>query len=132
MLSTPTNEQAERFMRSVELSARLRGGILTPMAGTRPMNLTSLREVADFLVVQPDVQAILHQSPLAQVRYIDPGTISTWVGDVIGDAELAEALDAVVDTSRPFGFLVPEIKSLLAERIAQCDEILQPQAEEVG
>lgn len=119
-------------MRSVELPERLRGGILTPMAGTRPMNLTSLREVADFLVVQSDVRAMLHQSPLAQVHYIDPASITTWVGDVIGDTELADALDEVVDISRPFGFLVPEIKRLLAERIAQCDGILQPQMEQVS
>jgi hypothetical protein len=100
------------------------------MAGTRPVRLASLREVEEFLVVHEDPTALLHQAPLAQVHYVDPATLVRWVRDEVGDAELADALDAAIDLRRPFGFLVPGIKALLVERIEQCQALLEPQAVE--
>jgi hypothetical protein len=34
---------------------------------------------------------------------------------------LADALDVLVASDRAFGLLVPEMKELLAERLAQCE-----------
>jgi hypothetical protein len=97
------------------------------MAGSRPVKLSSLRELANFLVVQEDISALLVQAPLSKVHYVDPGTIVGWVRDSVGDIVLAAALEQVVATRRPFGFLVPEMKTLIEERIAQCDGILEPE-----
>ncbi|PKQ30409.1 MAG: hypothetical protein CVT60_00070 [Actinobacteria bacterium HGW-Actinobacteria-10] len=124
-LTTPTREEALKYLRTVELTERLQGGILTPMAGTRPLKICGLRELSEFLVVQEDVAALLVQAPLSKVHYVDPGTAARWVRDAIGDAELADALDQVIASRRPFGFLVPEMKALIEHRIAECDALLE-------
>lgn len=125
MLTIPTPEQAQSFMRSVELKQRLQVGILTPMAGSRPLRLYSLQEVETFLVVQEDIAALLVHAPLSQVHYAEPRSLAAWVRQTIGDVELADSLDEIVASRKPYGFLVPEIKALLAERIAQCEEVLE-------
>lgn len=124
-LTALSREDALRFTRTVDFTDRLQGGILTPMAGSRPVKLSSLRELMDFLVVQEDVSALLVQAPLSKVHYVEPGTIVRWVRDSIGDVELADALDQVAATRRPFGFLVPEMKALIEQRLAACDELLE-------
>lgn len=131
MLTIPTRDEAEHFLRTVDLKVRLRGGILTPMAGTRPVKLASLREVAAFLVIPEEPRALLHQAPLAQVHYVEPGSLIQWVRSEIGDTALADALDDAVDLRRPFGYLAVDIRSLLTDRLEQCESVLESDAVQV-
>jgi hypothetical protein len=58
------------------------------------------------------------------VNYVDPDQLSEWVGDVLGDTELSSALHDIAASRKPYGFLVPEMKSLIASRIEQGNKAL--------
>lgn len=118
-------EGAERLMRHLEPAEALEAGILTPMAGTRPIRLFSLEEVERFLVV-PDGNAVTPGSTWATVNYVDPASLARWIADTFGDAELVSAINEIIATRKAYGFLVPEIKELLANKLAQCEELLAP------
>jgi len=125
VLSTPDVATAKRLMRHLDASEAVEAGILTPMAGTRPVRLFSLKEAEEFLVVY-DKDTIDSDGQWATVNYIDPANLARWVEAAFGDTELASRLQEIVATRKAFGFLVPDMKALLAERIAQCEEILAP------
>src|SRR5665648_704177 len=125
LLSALDVEGAERFMRHLEPTEALEAGILTPMAGTRPVRLFSLEEAERFLVVH-NGSAVTSGSRWATVNYVDPAHLERWIAEKLGDTELASAVSEVVATRKAYGFLVPEIKELLAERLAQCEELLAP------
>jgi hypothetical protein len=116
-------EQAQNLMRHVDATEALEAGIITPMAGTRPIRIFGIEEAESFLVVH-DGTAVAVGGAWATVNYVDPGHLSAWVGDVLGDKELSSALQDVAASRRPYGFLVPEMKALIASRIKQCNEAL--------
>lgn len=125
LLSALDVKSAERITRHFEPEEALEAGILTPMAGTRPVRLFSLKEAERFLVV-PDGSVVTPGSTWATVNYVDPANLARWIAEKLGDTELAEAVNEVVSTRKAYGFLVPEIKALLAERLALCDALLAP------
>lgn len=116
-------DDARRITRHLEPTDALEAGILTPMAGTRPVRLFSLGEVERFLVVY-DGSPVDQDGVWSTVNYVDPARIAAWVAATLGDADLSSALEEIVATRRPYGFLVPEVKALLNERLAQCSELL--------
>jgi len=122
-LSTIDAAQAEAVLRHVEATEALEAGILTPMAGTRPVRLFSLAEAERFLTVH-DGTAVAVGGAWATVNYVDPSHLAKWVGDVLGDVELSDALGVIAATRKPYGFLVPELKTLIASRVDQLNEIL--------
>ncbi len=99
---------------------------MKPMAGNFDVWLGSLTDVESFLVVtSPEEVAALSVSTM--IHYIDPRVLASWVRDIMGDIELATALEAVMDSGRPYGLLVPELKQLIAERLSQCEAVLTGQ-----
>jgi hypothetical protein len=116
-------DQAQSLMRHVDSTEALEAGIITPMAGTRPVRLFGIEEAESFLVVH-DGATVAVGGAWATVNYVDPGQLSEWVGDVLGDTELSSALADIAATRRPYGFLVPEMKALIASRIDQCNAAL--------
>ena len=123
-LQTPIDAvTAAAVMRHLEPVDALEAGILTPMAGTRPIRIFSLAEAGRFLVLH-DGATVAKGGAWATVNYVDPSHLAKWVGEVLGDQELATALDDVASTRKPYGFLVPELRSLIAARVEQCNEVL--------
>jgi hypothetical protein len=116
-------EQAQDLMRHVGSTEALEAGIITPMAGTRPVRLFGIEEAETFLVVH-DGAAVANGGAWATVNYVDPDQLSVWVGDVLGDTELSSALHNIAASRKPYGFLVPEMKSLIASRIEQSNRAL--------
>jgi hypothetical protein len=114
---------AARILRHVEPTEALEAGILTPMAGTRPIRLFSLEEAERFLVVH-DGKTVALGGAWATVNYVDPSHLAKWIGEVLGDAVLSAGLLDIASSRKPYGFLVPEMKSLIASRIEQCNEAL--------
>lgn len=111
-------EKAVRLLRHLAPEEALEAGILTPMAGTRPVRLFSLEEAQAFLQVY-DASAVDFDGTWAKINYVDPKHLATWIGEVLGDRELADAVHEIADSRRAYGFLVPDVKSLLTARIEQ-------------
>jgi hypothetical protein len=123
VLAPVTAEQATKLLRHVEPTEALEAGILTPMAGTRAIRLFSLEEAERFLIIH-DGSALAEGGAWATVNYVDPIHLAKWVGEVLGDQQLSAELATLAASREPFGFLVPELKSLIAARIEQCKKVL--------
>lgn len=93
------------------------------MAGTRPIRLFSLEEAERFLLLH-DGKTVALGGAWATLNYVDPSHLAAWIGDVLGDAVLSAGLLEIASSRKPYGFLVPEMKSLIASRIKQCNEAL--------
>lgn len=116
-------EEALRFTRLVD--ERLPAARLTPSAGNIPIALGSIAAVEAFL--KPiDAEGNLARGMQGSISYLEPKSLPEWVRSVIGDAELADRLDTVVETERAFGLMVPEIKQMLVDRLAECRAVLEP------
>lgn len=118
LLATIEVEIAEKLLRHVEPTEALEAGILTPMAGTRPIRLFSLEEAERFLILH-DGKTVALGGAWATVNYVDPTQLATWIGEVLGDQELSASVHGIASTRKPYGFLVPELKSALAARLEQ-------------
>ncbi|MHB8804417.1 MAG: hypothetical protein ACYC7C_04155 [Coriobacteriia bacterium] len=96
---------------------------LTPRRGQSLITLSSLPAVERFLEARDFEQ---HQTLgfKAEIHYIDLGMLVVWLREIIGDIELAGAVDEIVATERPFGLVIGDVKSLLAERVQQCGAVL--------
>ncbi|MHB1018881.1 MAG: hypothetical protein ACYC1R_01565 [Coriobacteriia bacterium] len=122
-MTAPAIEDAERLLRHVAPQEALEAGILTPMAGTRPVRLFSLEEVESFLTVY-DRSVVDVAGQWAQVNYVDLKHLAAWIGDTLGDRELAVAVSAIAASREAYGFLVPDVKSLIAAQIGQAKAVL--------
>lgn len=111
---------APQITRTVDVEEALYAAEMQPMAGNKPVWLRSLAEVESFLFAL-STEEVRSFSTRQQIHYVEPARLVAWVRDVIGDSELAASLQDVIDTGRPFGQLVPDIKRLIAERLGECD-----------
>ena len=116
-------EDALRFTRSVESERVMIGVRMLPMAGNTLVELGCLAEVRDFLViVTPEEAAQL--SMRQRINYLDFRVLASWVREVIGDADLADALEEVIATDTVFGRLAPDIRRVLDGRLEEYREAL--------
>jgi len=122
-LSEVDMAKAQSVMRHVDATEALEAGILTPMAGTRPVRLFSLAEVERFLTVH-DGTTVALGGAWATVNYVEPNKLATWVDEILDDKELSAALEDIAKTRKPYGFLVPDLKSLIASRVEQLNDII--------
>ena len=123
LLAALDAESAGNLLRHVVSTEALEAGILTPMAGTRPVRLFSLEEAERFLIVH-DGATVALGGAWATVNYVDPTQLGTWIGTVLGDQELSAAVLKIAATRKAYGFLVPELKALIASRLEQANEVL--------
>src|SRR5512133_1974931 len=93
-MAAPAIEDATRLLRHLTPEEALEAGILTPMAGTRPVRLFSLEEAESFLRVY-DSSAVDFAGTWAKVNYVDISHLATWIGETLGDRELAGAVSAI-------------------------------------
>ncbi len=111
-------------MRDLEQDEHLRAMRMVPMAGNTAIPIGSLAGAEAFLkpISAEEVAAL---STNMRIHYVAAAALASWVRDTIGDTELAARLDGVVATGRAYGLLVPEMKALIADRIAECRSVLQ-------
>lgn len=126
MESVLTPEDATRFARTVGPDDALPAVFITPKSGNQPLQVSSLEQVESFLVGGAGVGDAV-PSMHSRIHWIAPRVLASWVREIIGDSELATALDQVVASERPYGVISPEMKQLIAERIAEYRAVLDEQ-----
>lgn len=117
-LTQPTPELAERLRREVGPQERLTGMKMSVMGGSNPTPLYNLASVASFLRIGKYEDAIRPNSQ-ETIGYIDLPAVATWIRGVFGDDELADAIQAEVDSGEPFGVVAPRVRELLQVRALQ-------------
>jgi len=125
LLTTMDVEQATKLLRHVDRLEALEAGILTPMAGTRPIRIFSLDEAERFLIITLDSDTMAAGgSNFAKINYVEPSHLAKWIDEVLGDKEMGAAIGALAETREPYGFLVPKMKAIIASRIEQANQVL--------
>lgn len=122
-LNAVSREDARRITRVVELQEKLPGAHLTAMAGNMLVEMGSLAEVEVFLT-PINAEEVAAAGVHGEIHHLDPRMLAAWVRDTIGDAELADRLGEIADSPEAYGLLVPGMKALLVERLAQCQTVL--------
>lgn len=122
--TTLTRKDATRFMRVLKADEQLNVVKMVPMAGNTLMTVASLAVLESFL--KPiSAEEAAGMSTSMRIHYVDPGVLASWVRDTIGDAELAAGLDEIIATDEAYGILVPAMKQLIADRIAEYRTVLE-------
>jgi len=105
----PTKELATRILGEVDFPDRLIGHKMRRRMGPVPVSLYSFEEVVRFLT--------------EDIPQIDLEDLHTWVGEKIGDKDLALAIEEISrkDMDDPEKFL--HIKGLMAARLGQSRRI---------
>jgi hypothetical protein len=117
-LTQPSAEQTGRLRRTVSQPERLTGLKMSVMGGSNPVALYSLPSVASFLKIGTYEEAIRPNNQ-ETIGYIDLGALETWVREVLGDEELADAIKAEVALGEPYGKVAPRVRELLQLRSLQ-------------
>jgi hypothetical protein len=118
-LKQPSAELAERLLAEVPYERRLTGVNLQCLQGPTVVDLYSLGAAMRFIHTD-ELDALRDAVSGATVGYVDPVALSWWLGNQLGDWELARAIDGVVAGTGSYLDAVEPIRALLERRLSQC------------
>ena len=107
-MNPPSGELAAKITREVHWSERIEGALFDPGPGEMVERLFRLEDVYKLLSGLPNFQIDFHE-------------LKNWIRDVIGDQELADAMDKVLTVSKDPR---QETVLLLGHRLLQCIQVL--------
>jgi hypothetical protein len=117
-LSAPSPELAERLRREVGPEERLIGTKMHAMGGATQVPIHTLPAAAGFLRI-PRYEDAVRLNSQEMIGYIDLTALVQWLRGVFGDDELADAVQAEIDTGDVFGITAPRVRELLQIRALQ-------------
>lgn len=117
-LSAPSPELAERLRREVGPEERLVGTKMHAMGGVSPVPIHTFPAAAGFLRV-PRYEDAVRVNSQEMIGYLDLAALVQWLRGVFGDDELADAIQAEIDTGEVFGITAPRVRELLQIRALQ-------------
>ena len=130
-LSTPTFELAQRCIQELPWEGRLEGYWTHLMSGSTQHYMYNLPQVADFL--RGNVEVLYERN--GSVGYVNATVLRDWIQEMLGDNELAQAVDAIVheldncenDVKRQLKEieLIEPMGDLLRSRVKQCLAVLE-------
>jgi len=127
-LSEPATELAKKILSKVPWQNRLVASITRQMTGITMIDIYSFEEAVNFLrSCRSDysLDELLISGSSATINYLDLSALANWVGDVLGDSELSQALREVVggESENPllaFREKVKPVLELMEQRLEQC------------
>ena len=129
-LTIPTEEQASSFTRELDYEDRF-AGYLYKASGQMGVTVYSLEQALGFLAMDNTEATVEEGAQLTggnvAVASRQPGALAGWVREGIGDAELADAIEAAVaDIPEESGYppLMRAMREVMNERFLQCMEVL--------
>lgn len=117
-LEYPTREQVGRFMREVPYDQRL--SVLS-------QGFRVGASYEHFYTIEKFAKSLLRRkanAPALGIRELDCGEVVPWIRDVIGDRDLANAVDGVFDRAGDMPTVVDEVRIIVVLRIDQYHEVL--------
>lgn len=116
-LEYPTLDEVERFSREVSYDERLcilSQGFRTGVS------------YEEFYRIDKFAKSLLRRkadAPALGIRELDRGPVVAWLRDVIGDVDLARAVDEVFDREDQMATVVDEVRIIMVMRMEQYDEV---------
>lgn len=123
-LPEPTPELAAKALGEVGYEQHIVGLKMSAMGGSNPVTLSSLPDIAHFIQIG-DYDDMLN-NPNATVGYLEPAALATWISQVIGDGQLAEAVREVAGKGEFYGTVAMPIRAVLMARLDQYHAVLEP------
>ena len=120
-LSPPSEELAKRILTEVGWAERIEGFRYAPMVGDMREIIYSFRNATNLLVA--DIGNPWSRNS-GFFGYFDFGELQTWVRDVFGDKELADAIGEKTKAGSSLKEQIEAIKPLMEQRLRQCEEML--------
>ncbi len=129
-LTAPGEAQANSYLQECSFEDRL-VGVIMKASGTLPMDIYSLEQALGFfahdnseVMGRPD--AVIQERRL-DVAYIAPGRLARWIREIIGDGELADAIEAgsaEIEDPDIYPPRMQMMRELVVTRVMQCYDVL--------
>ena len=113
-LSQPSETLSRKILSPVPFKARFPAGRLKPPVGIIPGDVRSLPELHLFLA--PDV---------ASLPGINLKALAEWIGMRIGDKELGDSIQAIVDTAANYVEACMSVYDVVGVRLDQARRIIK-------
>lgn len=124
-LSDVSRELATRLLSEVEFDDRLTGWQMRQMSGSEQRFIYGFQEALDFMKV-PGFEELFSCGPGGSIGYLDFEELTKWIGEVLGDRELAEAISEVQAVASSYSEGVSQVGALMDQRLKQCWQTLGP------
>lgn len=129
-LSVPNEQQARQYLQECPFDDRL-VGVIMKASGTLPMDIYSLEQSLGFFAYDNsdsmgDPDAVI-QSRKLDIAYVAPERLSRWIREIVGDDELASAIEAETATIEDPNIYPPRMRmmrELVVTRVLQCYDVL--------
>lgn len=118
LFSQPDAELAERAMRELSWAERLTISKMNPATGTENVDVYNLPHAVLHLFGTRWDRLLLDGSR-AGIAYVDTTRFVAWLGDVVGDKALAEAVAECFAQDVSYEEKIEAIKPLFKERMSQ-------------
>lgn len=118
----PSADMVERALRDLDYNDRFVGYAMTASAGNAAKDIYSLRDAVLFLVGTPWNAPMLHPGFKGALNWVDVARFAAWLRDVVGDDELAQAVEDVAVGLESYRAQAEAVAALLNERMVQYRE----------
>ena len=119
-LSQPSRELAIRLLERVNIRDGIIGMLNNIEGNNYECHIFSLNEAIGFLEAYSN--SIMEVKGITS--FLDPNNLRIWVGEALGDRELAEAIGEKISDGSSYKERRLPIKELMEQRLKQCKEIL--------
>jgi len=127
-LPEPSRTLAARLLSELEYEEQLVGYDMSSTSGSTRRVLYSLQEVCDFMRMQGvDGPALRGGSGI--IGYLDFAELHKWIGDVLGDQDLAAAVSDLTANDGSYRDQLVAVRQLVSERLDQCRAMHRPEVE---
>ena len=123
VLPLPTYEAVQHALRDLNYAERLVGHAMTASAGNAAKDMYGLRDAVMFLTGNRWDAPMLHPGFKGAMHWVDVKKLVAWLRDVVGDADLAEAISSEADGVEPYMAQSEIITRLVNDRMMQYREV---------
>jgi len=130
LFSMPSEELVRHALRNLSYAERLTGTSASPAAGNQRVEMYSFAQAGKFLIGN-DWTSLLSDGTKASLNWVDMAKLVNWFRDVIGDAELAEAVEhRLASSAGSYREQAEAAGSLVKARFTQYMEVIGPVEEQ--
>ena len=128
-LALPSIDEARRMLRELEWDERFVGIEMNPAAGNRDVYLYSMKEAVQFLRYGTAGMG-LSIGATGSISWFEVDRFARWLGEDVGDADLAGAICSAARQASTFHDQVDAINCLLSNRFQQLSELVSGEPED--
>lgn len=119
----PTPERVAHALRELSYEERLVGHKMTPSAGNSACEMYSLAQAVVFLLGNRWDAPLLSPGFKGTINWIDIELLVNWLRDVVGDPELADAIESQAMPLDSYRLQMERLGELFAQRMRQYREV---------